>query len=241
MKGCCCKRSQCIKNYCDCYQSMVICSKFCRCVGKYMFQKETFKNYNKFKSGCRNTEVRKAVDSSTPAKNSSAAKREKAAAMSAKAAAAAAKAGIHVPMKHIPGSGPGVPGKPFGFPPGQIPAAIPMNINKKSQQAQLAAAGREGIPITRPHLNGPASVRAMKAAGQPQSVGMVNPVKMERQHPNFFSQPVNAALLECVLVQATEAEQMGFNDVQVGQLILLEFMRGVKAIYEATCEHNITP
>lgn len=160
--------------------------------------------------------------------------------MSAKAAAAAAKAGIHVPMKHIPGSGPGVPGKPFGFPPGQIPAAIPMNMNKKSQQAQLAAAGREGIPLVRPHLNGSASVRAVKAAGQPQSVGMVNPVKIERQQPNFFSQPVNAALLECVLVQATEAEQMGFNDVQVGQLILLEFMRGLKAIYEATCEHNIT-
>ncbi|KAH8324176.1 hypothetical protein KR074_001027, partial [Drosophila pseudoananassae] len=218
VKGCCCKRSQCIKNYCDCYQSMVICSKFCRCVG------------------CRNTEVRKAVDSSAPAKNS---KREKAAAMSAKAAAAAAKAGIHVPVKQMAGPGPGIPGKAFGFPPGQAPAAIPVTLNKKTQQVQLAAGGREGIPA-RPNFNGPSSVRAIKASAQPQSVATVNPAKIEREPPNYFSQPVNAALLECVLVQATEAEQMGFNDVQVGQLILMEFMRGLKAVYEATCEHNTT-
>lgn len=45
VKGCCCKRSQCIKNYCDCYQSMVICSKFCRCVGMYiLFERKPLKS-----------------------------------------------------------------------------------------------------------------------------------------------------------------------------------------------------
>ncbi|CAH8619384.1 unnamed protein product [Schistosoma intercalatum] len=32
-KGCTCKKSQCLKNYCDCYEAKVRCSNMCRCQG----------------------------------------------------------------------------------------------------------------------------------------------------------------------------------------------------------------
>ncbi|KAI8043039.1 uncharacterized protein LOC128263457 isoform X1 [Drosophila gunungcola] len=211
LKGCCCKRSQCIKNYCDCYQSMAICSKLCRCVG------------------CRNTEVRKVVDTSAGSKNSSATKREKANAMSAKAAAAAAKAGINVPMKGLQagGSGAGIAGKPvaaipFGVVASQQPIPVPINISAP----RPLATGTTPSSVTKPPVD---SVPAPP----------IIPVRQdERRERNLFVQPVNAAVLECLLIQATEAEQMGLNELQVGQLVLAEFVRSYKGILEKICEYN---
>ncbi|KAH8285771.1 hypothetical protein KR018_002885, partial [Drosophila ironensis] len=220
VKGCCCKRSQCIKNYCDCYQSMVICSKFCRCVG------------------CRNTEVRKSLDSMTPAKNANAAKRDKAAAMTAKAAAAAAKAGITVAVKQLAGSVALTPAQMAGAVSLSLAPQAPAGMEQQStsQQAmQLASGGREGLVAARPSPDGK-STKTLKPSGQVPSAPAAKP--LPRQQPSFFTQPVNASLLECMLTQATEAEQLGLTEVQVSQMVLQEFCRGAKAVYEATCEHT---
>ncbi|XP_006860889.1 PREDICTED: tesmin [Chrysochloris asiatica] len=32
-KGCNCKRSGCLKNYCDCYEAKIMCSSICKCIG----------------------------------------------------------------------------------------------------------------------------------------------------------------------------------------------------------------
>ncbi|KRJ98099.1 uncharacterized protein Dyak_GE18995, isoform B [Drosophila yakuba] len=174
-----------------------------------------------------NTEVRKLVDSNSGAKNSSAVKRQKAAAMSAKAAAAAAKAGIGVQAKGLPvgGSAVALPGKAppnFGLVAGKQSMAVPMNI-----------------PISRPMATSATPARVMKHPAETQPANAIIPVRQDdRRERNLFVQPVNAALLECMLIQATEAEQLGLNELQVGQLVLDEFLCGYKKILEKICEYS---
>lgn len=184
-------------------------------------------------AGCRNTEVRELVDPNSVAKNSSAVKRQKAAAMSAKAAAAAAKAGIDVQGKalQVAASTLALPGKALMTPP---------KYTLVAGKPPMASSHINPIPISRPIATAATPARAVKQPAEPpMPVNLIIPVRHDdRRDRNLFVQPVNAALLECMLIQATEAEQLGLNELQVCQLVLEEFMRGYKNILEKICEYS---
>lgn len=42
-RGCNCKRSGCLKNYCECYEAKISCSANCRCLGKFFYNYCLFK------------------------------------------------------------------------------------------------------------------------------------------------------------------------------------------------------
>lgn len=45
-RGCNCKRSGCLKNYCECYEAKISCSANCRCLGKLIAALRKFKFSN---------------------------------------------------------------------------------------------------------------------------------------------------------------------------------------------------
>ncbi|KAH8263032.1 hypothetical protein KR044_003365, partial [Drosophila immigrans] len=193
-KGCCCKRSQCIKNYCDCYQSMTTCSIYCKCIG------------------CRNTEER--ITTSTPAKKSAQiAKRERAVTQSAKAAASAVKEGTNIHLKPAPGSAAYAVQQQKIVP--QLPPAAAI---------QLPDVDLDNV-ITLPPPN--ANIQAKKLQVVQSAI---NPLPAPPRDVNVLNPTNNAALLECVVIQALEAEDFGFNEQHVGKLVFHEFARNLEAI-----------
>ncbi|EDW03826.1 protein tesmin/TSO1-like CXC 5 [Drosophila grimshawi] len=194
-RGCCCKRSQCIKNYCDCYQSMAVCSIHCKCIG------------------CRNTEQRMAV-TTPPLKTAIAAKRERAAALSAKAAAAAAKAGINIHLRPAPGSA-AFEGQQFGA------SAMPSAASSPILQVFDMDVGNI---ITLPPPN------TIALPKKPQATLLPSPKSMPPKEINIIKPPITVALLERMLLQATEATEVDMNPVQGGKLVLKEFARGLREI-----------
>lgn len=178
-------------------------------------------NPNQF-TGCRNTEERLAL-AVPPKKSALAAKRERAAALSAKAAAAAAKVGINIHLKPAPGSASYAVQRVAE----QVPPATTATIAAAPAKPQV-------IELPQVDLNNivvlPPPNAAALAKKQQQAVLAVPQVPVPLKEVNILKQPVNAALLDCVLIQAAEAEAVGLNEAQVGQVVLYEFARNLQAV-----------
>lgn len=174
--------------------------------------------YNISFIGCRNTEERLAL-ADPPKKSAQTAKRERAAALSAKAAAAAAKAGINIHMKPAPGSASYVVQRIT-----EQQLTIPAPV--KSQEVKLPAGDLNSFITFAPP-------NATTLVNQPQqAVPMVSQTPVPPKDANILKQPVNAAMLECVLIQAAEAEAMGLNEAQVAQVVIYEFARNLQAVVD---------
>lgn len=177
-------------------------------------------NSNHF-TGCRNTEERLAM-TVPPKKSTLTAKRERAAALSAKAAAAAAKAGINIHMKPAPGSA------------SYAMQRLAEQVPPATTTIAAAPAKPQVIELPQVDLNNivvlPPPNAAALAKKPQQAVPVISQIPAPLKEVNILKQPVNAALLDCVLIQATEAEAVGLNEAEVGQVVLYEFARNLQAV-----------
>ncbi|SPP82173.1 CRC domain-containing protein TSO1 [Drosophila guanche] len=243
-KGCACKRTSCIKNYCDCYQSMRTCHEFCKCLD------------------CKNTVERPMVNE-IPPKHS---RRQRASAVNAKAEAAALRAGIK-PAKGVASAV--FPAQEINMPPEQPISMLrtapkstpikrlsnkPLQVPKPPQQRLMHLSNEAPqhflpAPKCRSDQDRLMSQPWSSSTPRPTAVIMASPrsskpkqpekEKKEEQKPkelNLFNQPINMTVLHCMLVQAIEAEQLGLQELQVGQMVLSEFVHGQKLIYAASCD-----
>lgn len=179
-----------------------------------------------------------AVEPRTPARNASAVKRDRAAAMSAKAAAAAAKEGIKVQVPPVGSSTPIVP----TIVPVQQPAIAPLNIIRVAPDAfnvvvPQAPSQHLMPPVVKEVVElAPATIDPAKALPfvppevEPKSTEPVD-AGLHKTY-NLFVQKINEALLECVLIRGFEAEQLGLSHIQVGRLVLAEFLEAYQEVLQ---------
>ncbi|KAH8246533.1 hypothetical protein KR038_011610 [Drosophila bunnanda] len=230
-KGCCCKRSQCIKNYCDCYQSMMVCTQFCRCVGELFSHAHSNIVPWLHLSGCRNTEERMAVEPRAPSRNSNAGKRDRAAAMSAKAAAAAAKEGINIPMPPIAI----VPTKkPTVMAPVNIIRMAPDSCNIVLQQVATMPPHIMPMGDTETDETPDTAMDSQNPEVEPEAKEPVEETDLHETH-NLFTPEINRAQLICSLIQGSDAEELGLSPTQVGRLVIVEFGKCFKEVAEKMC------
>ncbi|EDW75999.1 uncharacterized protein Dwil_GK14905 [Drosophila willistoni] len=226
IKGCSCKRSQCIKNYCDCYQSMAVCSKHCRCIG------------------CRNTQERKNV---APPPKATAAKRDRGAALTAKAAAAAAKVAKAATSQPVKVSGKSVITRVVSQPaplPRKYTSATALVPSKAIEQSLIKAQQEPKVGVIEENSSG-GTLKANASPGEAKATTTGEPVtvKKEPKEPKIkepagskiFFRPINAALFDLMYVQAIEGEQMGLNEVHIGHLVFHELTRAINTILADRC------
>ncbi|XP_076878432.1 spexin prohormone 2 isoform X2 [Brachyhypopomus gauderio] len=69
MKGCNCKRSGCLKNYCECYEAKIMCSSTCKCVGCRNYEGSPVRErpgWNRHTSNCNTYSTKSPLSCITP-------------------------------------------------------------------------------------------------------------------------------------------------------------------------------